>query len=897
MSFRSTVLIISALLLTTNFAAQAQRLPAGVLPEHYALTLTPDLHGATFRGDETIDVFLVAPSKKVTLNAAELKFVSVQETHSEVIRVVTKGGQNEYARTIPGKLVRQDGYVLLDAAEEQVTFLFPKELPAGKVSLAIQYTGVLNDKLRGFYLSKTKTRNYAVTQFEPTDARRAYPSFDEPALKATYDVSLVVDSADTAISNTNIVSDKPGPVAGKHTLRFATTPKMSTYLVAFLVGDFKCTQGKSEGVPIRACSTPDKVELTKFALESAKYVLHYYNAYFGIKYPMPKLDMVALPDFEAGAMENFGCITYRETDLLVDTKTGNIPEKKRVAVVVAHEMAHQWFGDMVTMQWWDNLWLNEGFATWMETKPLAEWKPEWNYPQDDALDLDQTLNLDAQKTTRTIRATANTPDEINEMFDGIAYGKAGAVIGMVEHYIGKEAFRQGVHNYLQAHLYANATAEDFWNAQTANSHLPVDKIMSSFVAHPGVPLLTLSEQWAGRVPVAQSRFFLSSTATAHVKSTDGQNEDRHWSVPVCLKTSDKPICRVLTPEDSSISLPMDVALPMLYANAGGKGYYRTLYTPKQYSEIVAKAETALTPAERIGLLGDRWALVRSGQATVGGYLDLVLALKQDPNAAVLDLVHRQLERVDSDIATDEDRAEFAAVVRRQFGPVFAALGSPAKGEPFDRQQLRGTLFEMLGAAQDPAVLAQAQQLTTRVFAVDNKKDKTLDATLSDSAVLVSASNGDAALYDKLLAVSRNSGDPGEKTDALRTLGRFRDPALVKRTLDYLVSGEVRNQDTWIVLVALLRDRATRDQTWDYIQKNWDKVHAQLTVSSGAEVVRATGNFCTVRQRDEVIDFFATHKIEASQRTLAKAVDSINDCIQLRSSQETDFHRWLQAQPK
>jgi aminopeptidase N/puromycin-sensitive aminopeptidase len=390
---------------------------------------------------------------------------------------------------------------------------------------------------------------------------------------------------------------------------------------------------------------------------------------------------------------------------------------------------------------------------------------------------------------------------------------------------------------------------------------------------------------------------LSSTSTAPVKSTDGQNEDQNWTVPVCLKTSDKPICRVLTPEDSSIPLPMDVTLPMLYANAGGKGYYRTLYTPKQYSDIVTKAETALTPPERIGLLGDRWALVRSGQATVGGYLDLVLALKQDPNAAVLDLVHRQLEKVDSNIATDEDRAEFAAVVRHQFGPVFAALGSPVKGEPFDRQQLRGTLFEMLGAAQDPAVLAQAQQLTTRALAVENKKDKTLDATLSDSAVLVSASNGDAALYDKLLAVSRNSADPGEKTDALRTLGRFRDPALVTRTLDYLVSGEVRNQDSWIVLIALLRDRATRDQTWDYIQKNWNKVHAQLTVSSGAEVVRATGNFCTVRQRDEVIDFFATHTIEASQRTLAKAIDSINDCIQLRSSQEPDFHTWLQAQSK
>ena len=604
---------------------------------------------------------------------------------------------------------------------------------------------------------------------------------------------------------------------------------------------------------------------------------------------MPKLDMVALPDFEAGAMENFGCITYRETDLLVNSKTGDIPEKKRVAVVVAHEMAHQWFGDMVTMQWWDNLWLNEGFATWMETKPVAEWKPEWNFPQDDAQDLDQTLNLDAQKTTRTIRATANTPDEINEMFDGIAYGKAGAVIGMVEHYLGGEVFRQGVHNYLEAHLYANATAEDFWNAQTANSHLPVDKIMSSFVTQPGVPLLTLSERQASGVPISQSRFFLSSTATA--------GRDQHWTVPVCLKTSGQPICRVLTPEDSSIPLPMDVRFPMLYVNAGGKGYYRTAYTTKQYSAIVATAETALTPPEKIGLLGDRWALVRSGQGTVGEYLDLVMALKKDPNAAVLDTAHQQLEQIDSMIATDQDRTEFAAVLRRQFGPVYTAMGSPLKGESFDRQQLRGALFEILGEAHDPVVLAQAQQLTARVFAVENKKDKTLDATLSDAAVLVSASHGDAALYDKVLAVSRNSNDPGEKADALRALAHFRDPALVKRTLDYTVSGEVRNQDSWTVLVALLHDPETRDQTWDYMQNNWDKVRAQLTVSSGADVVRATGFFCTVQRRYEVTSFFANHKVDASERTLAKAVDSINDCIQLRTMQEANFQRWLEAQAK
>ncbi len=274
------------------------------------------------------------------LNAVELKFDAV-------------------TAEIGGKTLTAE--VSLDPALQQATFHFARELPAGPVTLKITYSGILNRGLRGFYLSRTPARNYAVTQFEPTDARRAFPSFDEPAYKATFDVSLIVPKGDTAIANTNIVSDTPGPIAGEHTIRFARTPKMSTYLVAFLVGDFKCLSGESDGVPIRACATPDKVQYAQFALSGAEFFLHYYDTYFGIKYPMPKLDMIAIPDFEAGAMENFGAITYRETAMLLDEKTASVNAKKVVAVDVAHEMAHQWFGDMVTMDWWNNIWLNEGF--------------------------------------------------------------------------------------------------------------------------------------------------------------------------------------------------------------------------------------------------------------------------------------------------------------------------------------------------------------------------------------------------------------------------------------------------------------------------------------------------------------------------------------------------------
>jgi aminopeptidase N len=838
----------------------AQRLPGGVHPEHYSLTLTPDLKAATFTGEETIDVVLDAPSTAITLNAAEIQFASV-----------TAAGQT--------------AQVSLDEQKEQATFTFPQALPSGKVTLKISYTGILNDKLRGFYLSKTKVRNYAVTQFEPTDARRAYPSFDEPALKATYDLTLIIDAKDTAIANTQIVSDKPGPIAGKHTLTFQTTPKMSTYLVAFLVGDFKCTSGKADGVPIRACSTPDKVDLTRFALKAAEYVLPYYDKYFGIKYPMPKLDMIALPDFEAGAMENFGCITYRETDLLVEESQASIPAKKRVASVVAHEMAHQWFGDMVTMQWWDNLWLNEGFATWMESKPVAQWKPEWNFPEDDAIELNTTLNLDSLATTRTIRAKAETPDEINEMFDGIAYGKAGAVLGMVEHYLGEETFRQGVHNYLAAHLYANATAEDFWSAQTENSHQPIDKIMQSFVTQPGVPLVSFSGQAANNVPLAQSRFFLSGKAAA----------PQSWTLPVCTTHGAKPECHVVTPDEKT--LPLAEGNSFFYANAGGKGYYRTAYTAPQLEAITAKAETALNPVERIGLLGDRWALVRSGQGNVGDYMKLVLAFKEDSSGEVVETAMKAVAAIKAMIATDADRTALDKVLVRELDPVYTALGAPKSGESYSRQVLRSELLEVLGDAQDPKALAEAKQMTDRAYASGSRPEKGLDPVLTETAIAVTAQSGDTALYEKVFASSKDSNDPGQRMDALRTLAKFHEPTEVTRTLDYVVSGQVRNQDSWIPISILLAGRDTRELTWSYLQQNWDKVHAQFTTNSGSRVVAAAGTFCSVERRDEVAKFFATHKVDASERTLAKALDSINDCVRLREAQEPSLHEWLASQAR
>jgi len=855
---------IFASLILAALSAHAERLSNKVIPEHYTLTLTPDLKAATFSSVETIDVTLAEPSTTITLNAAEITFQSV---------TVSAAGKQQTAT------------VSLDNDKEQATFTFPAAVPAGKATLSIAYTGILNGQLRGFYLSKTAKRNYAVTQFESTDARRAFPSFDEPAFKATFDISLVIDAADTAISNGPIIVDTPGPGAGKHTLKFLTTPKMSTYLVAFLVGDFQCTAGESDGVAIRACATPDKVGLTPYSVEVAKYVLHYYDTYFGIHYPLKKLDLIALPDFEAGAMENFGAITYRETAMLVDPKTASVGAKKEVALVIAHEMAHQWFGDLVTMQWWDNIWLNEGFATWMENKPVAAMHPEWNIDQTVAADEDGTLNLDAEPTTRAIRAKADTREEIEEMFDGISYGKASDVLLSVENYLGPETFRKGVHAYLSAHLYSNATAEDFWGAQTETSHKPVDKIMASFVAQPGEPLLTFGEPANGSVSASQHRFYLSPSITPDAV--------QKWTIPICFKTgADKQDCEVLSPDQTSLKVP---GTSPFFANAGGKGYYRTAYAPAVYAELVKSVETDLSPAERISLTGDEWAQVRSNKATVGDYLDLVTALKADTNAEVLGSafsgVNSIYERV---AATPAEKAAVAAWLRTTFAPEYAKLPPPSDADSANTRELRAHFFGVLGYyAKDPAVLAQAHQIAEKFMA----DPTSVDATLGQTALAISARNGDAALFDQLQHVAETSTNPEFQEGALRLLAEFEEPALVQRSLEYASSSKVRNQDALIQFAIALEIDATRDAAWTYVKSHWDTVKTLLTPELGSALVGATGSFCSVESRDDVQAFFATHKVPDAERGMKHAVESINGCIELRKLQQPNLDKWIAAQPK
>ena len=873
-AFFVAVIIACLLPFTAKFAA-AQRLPTNVVPQRYTLKLTPDLQTATFTGAETVEVMLKQPSNTITLNSIEIMFQSVD---------VSAGG------------ARQSATVSLDKEKEQATFTFPRELAAGRATLNIRYTGILNNQLRGFYLSKAQGRKYAVTQFEPTDARRAFPSFDEPAYKAVFEITVVAPKADTVISNSPVESDSPGPTPDQHTMHFYPTPKMSSYLVAFLVGEFQCSSGESDGIPIRVCATPEQAGLTHFALGVAEFALHYYDEYFGIHYPLKKLDLIGIPDFEAGAMENFGAITFREQDLLLNPKTASIRTQETVAIDVAHEMAHQWFGDLVTMQWWDNIWLNEGFATWMESKTVAAMHPEWDIPQVVASEEQGALDYDATSATHPIRAhAANTPAEINQLFDEISYEKGCDVLLTVENYLGPEMFRKGVRAYLTAHEYGNATAQDFWNAQTATSHKPVDNIMQSLITQPGEPILTFESPAGGEVSVSQQRFFLDP----EVKP--GLTEK--WTLPVCFRTGSGQDCRVLTPETSKLGIPS--ASPF-DANARAKGYYRTRYPESIYKELIAGAETRLTPPERIGLIGDEWALVRSNRATVGDYLNLFTALKSDSNAVVIaSIVGRSSASIMSGAAggialidqrlaaTPEEQAELAAWIRRTFSKEYENLGAPTPNESPNKRQLRAALFGLLGYyGKDAKVIAEAKQITERYIQHHGE----IDPTLGQTALAIAAGNGDAALFDQLQHIYEASTDPELQIGALRMLAEFEDPALENRALDFAVSGKVKSQDAVIQLSIALQVPAERELAWNFIRSHWPQVKAQLTTEMGQILVESSGSFCSAEARNEVESFYSTHKVSASSMSLKHATEEIDGCMQLRRFQETNLKNWLQRQP-
>jgi aminopeptidase N len=845
-------------------AAQAQRLPDNVIPESYDLTLTPDLAKATFTGDETIHVRLQRAATAIVLNSAEIQFQNV---------TIAAGGAIQTAA------------VASNEKAEQSTFSVPQQIADGPATIHVQFTGILNDKLRGFYLSQTARRRYAVTQFEATDARRAFPSFDQPDMKAVFHITLIADKGDIAISNSTIESDTPGPGEGKHTVKFAPTPKMSPYLVAMLVGDFQCLEGSADDIPIRVCATPEKKDLGAFALTTAENVLKFYNKYYYTKYPFKKLDFIGIPDFSAGAMENIGAITFRETDLLLDDKTASYDSRRNVASVIAHEMAHQWFGDLVTMKWWDNIWLNEGFATWMSWKPLESWKPEWHLELQEVEETGGALNTDSIASVRPIRSKAETPSEIGALFDGIAYGKAASVLRAVEAYVGPETFRRGVNAYLEKHAYGNTSAEDFWNQIAKTSGKPVDKIMAAYVEQSGAPLISEKTSCSGdktSVTLSQRRYFADAA-----KLDAGSPE--LWQVPLALRSSQAKDSTyvLLTKREQKFELPG--CADWVYADAGGLGYYRTEYEPAAFAKMAAQLETSFTPVERIRFLGDSWALVRVGRQSIGDYLATIEKMKADPGRDVVDVMIGHFPAIHDQVVSAADRPSFEAWVRNFLRPIADGLGStPTPDESTERQALRTDVFGALASyGRDPQLIAQARAIAEQYM----KDPSSVEEALAGNALGIAAQNGDAALYDRYVEHLKTAKTPGEYYGYLGSLGLFPETALVQRTFDLALSPAVKNQDMFVMIGSLVNPD-TQAVAWDLFKADYKQITAKMDASLGGELVQIAGIFCDAKLRDDSLKFFRDQNIQASERAFENAKDQANACIELRTKQQDNLSTYL-----
>jgi aminopeptidase N len=861
------LLVFTAGLLACCTAA-AQRLPGGASPDHYALTVKMNFLNNTFDGDEIIDLALTKPSNTITLNAVEIDFHEV---------TVTAGGQTQTAK------------VSSDPKNEMSTFTVDKELPAGAATVHVKYTGHLNDKLRGFYLSTYKGKKYEVSQMEATDARVAFPCFDEPDYKATFDITAIVDKGDTAISNGQIVSDTPGP-GDKHTIRFSQSPKMSSYLVALTVGDWKCASDEVDGIKLNVCTVPGKENMTRFPLDASKAILHYYNNYYAMKYPLPKLDLIAVPDFQAGAMENWGAIIYRETALLIDEKTASIGAKQEVADVIAHEVAHQWFGDLVTMKWWDDIWLNEGFATWMTPHPVAQWKPDWMENQDVVDNTMRALSGDSVQNIRPIHQAAETRGEIENLFDGIAYGKTAAVLHMLEAYLGHDAFRAGVNLYLKEHAYGTATASDFWNAMTRSSKQPIDQIMPTFVMQPGAPFVSVEAKCEGdntTLSLSQKRYLETPAAF-------NEPNDQIWQIPVCAKgvsetSAGKQECFLLTQRQQQFTLKG--CSKFVFPDAGALGYYRFDYDAAALRSLGNAVEHVLTPEERIALVSNEWALMRIGKHSVGDYLALADQLKNTPGSDLLEHFGERLTFINAYLVTDADRPQFQAWLRNAFSPMMQQLGYAARpSDTPEQKQKRSILFRTLGnVAQDPAVIQEAGVLVQQYM----KDPTSVDPTLAGAVVSVAARHGNPELYQQYKAQLQKVKAPQQYYRFFYGMAEFPQQALIKETLESTLTPAVRGQDL-DVFINLMSNPASQNLTWDFMRQNFDEILKKTGGGLGGVGVFLDGaqSFCSTQKANEVQQFFEQHPFHGTERNQKKAIESINSCVELGGQQQNKLAAWL-----
>ncbi len=820
------------------------RLPRAVLPSRYELTLEPDLESFAFEGREMVAVRVVEAVDEIVLNAIDLEI-------NEATLTPAAGGEPITARPEA------------DSAAERLTLHLERTAAPGEWSLQIAFRGVLSDNLEGFYRSTYldaagNEKTIATTQLQATDARRAFPCWDEPDLKATFAVTLVVPEGLTAVSNTREIAAEPtGDGRTRH--RFAETMVMSTYLVAFVVGELEVTDPVDvDGIPLRVVHAPGKAGLTDFALEMAAFALRYFADYYRIPYPGDKLDLIGIPDFAWGAMENMGAVTFRETALLVDRATATRRDLARVAEVIAHELAHMWFGDLVTMKWWNGIWLNEAFATFMELKCSDAFRPEWKAWLGFTDYRAHSMDIDGLATTRPIEFPVASPEDANEMFDTLTYGKGSAVLRMLEQYLGEETFRDGVSAYLQAHAYGNTETEDLWTALDRASGEPVGDIMHSWIYQGGYPQLVVAcDDVTCRITQEQFRFL-------------GGGDDR-WKVPARYSSA-AGAGRILVEDEATLP-----AADALLLNAGGDGFYRVRYEGALRDAVSSRVHD-LHPEERFAVVADIWANVLAGAIPAADFLAVVAGLAGESEPAVWGVAVGGLGELNRVIA-ERDRPALRRFVRDLVTPTFDRLGwRPAEGESDLTRELRGLVLRARGIlGGDTATQERARAVFADVLAHRNA----VDPDVVEAAAAIVAANGGVADFERFLALRRAAVNPQDEARYLRSAAAVPEEETAARLLDMVLSGEIRRQDSFWVLAALLGHRTTGAGSWRRIRDRWDEVLAAMPPQNSRRLLDQAHLRSEPDVAPEIMAWLSDHPIRGSAKFTPQVLERLRIRVGLR----------------
>ncbi|HVU49378.1 MAG TPA: M1 family metallopeptidase [Polyangia bacterium] len=840
------------------------RLPLDVRPKAYRADVSVDMAANTFEGGISIELSLERPVTEIHLHAVGLEVLGA---HVHLI-----------GRSI-------DATTSVDAESETVTLAFAQPVPVDhSATLELGYRGAFSPGLRGLY----RAGGLAVTQFEAADARRLFPCFDEPAFKATWELALSgVPAGAVALSNSVVVSDVPDG-EGTRRVTFARTPVLSSYLVATVVGEIVASEPvTARSVPIRTWSVPAKRHLTAFAQRTAAAVLPLLEDYFGLPYPFGKLDQVGVPDFEAGAMENAGCITFREVALLLDEATAPLAVQKRVAEVITHELAHQWFGNLVTMVWWDDLWLNEAFATWMAYKIVDAWRPEWRIWMDFEGGKGSAMLLDSLQAAHPIRAEIANAEEAGESFDAITYEKGGAVLRMIEGFLGEDKFRDGIRLYMRRHREANATADDLWGALAEASGQPIVALANGWIRKVGYPVVSLSLDASGRVSLAQRRFFADPDARE-------TGEPTTWLVPMVLRFRDARGTqeqRVLLDErEKTVTLAAVGPVSWCLGNAEARGFFRTAYDAPTLARLLPELP-ALRPAERMTLVSDQWALVRAGVVPIAAFLDLVASLGNEEDHVVLDDLVGRLATIEHRHLDEGERGRFEAFVRQLLGPRAAKLGWGGPREDDETRLRRAALLRaMVLLARDPAAVGEAvRRLPPRDGAPG------VDPNLLDVVVTATARTADGATFEELRRRAREEADPAAKRRYLHALARVEDPALSTRAVELALAADVPMQDFTSYLSVLLSNRATREEAWRLVKTRFHEVRAKAdSPMLLRRLVEALAALPERRHLEEITAFLESHPLEGAKQATAQTLERLRMDVALRERLLPAVATWLRA---